>query len=144
MLGIQMPDLTLVSRKNEEFSVENRTDFKFSKELDGIERPDGVTIIKGREEPYNTFWNKVSFLIGNLKHRSYSYRFLGRLRIDNNIPTRPLLLKQSHKNCSKCWHQVSEYGHDVCFYCCTNDIESNEFNYHYKHIKNIINSNQWY
>ena len=144
MLRIQMPDLTLVNRRNEEFSIENRTEFKFSKELDEIERSDGVTIIKGIEEPYNTFWNKVSFLIGNIKHRSYSYRFLNKLRIDNNIPTRPILLKQAHQNCKKCCHQVSEYRHDVCFYCCTNDIESKEFNYHYKHIKNIINSDKWY
>ena len=144
MLGIQMPDLTLVNRKNEEFSVENRIDFKLSKELDKIERSDGVTIIKGKEEPYNTFWNKVSFLIGNKKHKSYSYRFLNELRIDNNIPTRPILLKQAHKSCSKCWHQVSEYCHDVCFYCCTDDIESIEFNYHYKRIKHMINSDIWY
>ena len=144
MYKIQMPDVYLINKKHEELTIGNIVEFKFSQELDEVERSDGISIIKGIDEPNNTFWNKVSFLIGNIKHKSYSYRFLNESRIDNNIPTRPLLLKQAHKNCSKCWHQVSEYRHDVCFYCCTNDIESNEFNYHYKRIKHMINSDQWY
>ena len=106
-------------------------------------------------EPNYTFWNKVSFLIGNAKYKSYSYRFEKKWILDNIIPVdRPLLLKQAHP-CKKCSnqepqvisvysHQVSDRSHDVCFYCCTDDIESKEFNYHYEKIKFVFNVMNWY
>ena len=109
-----------------------------------IRRSDGISITKEKNKSYNTFWNKVSFLIGNRKHKSYTYIFLNKLRIDNNIPTKPLLLKHSHQTCSECSTQVAEYNHNICFFCCTNDIESEEFNYNYKYIKRLLISDNWY
>ncbi len=61
MYKIQMPDVYLINKKNEELTIGKIVEFKFSQELDEVERSDGISIIKGKEEPYNTFGIRYRF-----------------------------------------------------------------------------------
>tara|TARA_Y100000813_G_C24035300_1_gene291823 strand:- start:136 stop:306 length:171 start_codon:yes stop_codon:yes gene_type:complete len=56
-----MPDVYLINKKNEELTIGKIVEFKFSQELDEVERSDGISIIKGKEEPYNTFGIRYRF-----------------------------------------------------------------------------------
>ena len=170
-----MPESTLIKRKHEEFNIKTKFDFKDdlnkiirsntiksgseykqyydpNQKLEKVKKSDGIAIIKEKNESDHIFWNKVSFLIGKRNHQKYIlYDRFGKIEISNCSTNRPLLIKQTHKRCLDCSSdfkkQVSEYDHNICFYCSIDNKESEEYNYHHKQIKNLLNSkhfsNHW-
>ena len=57
----------------------------------------------------------------------------------------PALFRQSHKTCSEqnCDRCVSQYSHELCFYCASTHPASDEHRYHIqgfiRHITNLLN-----
>lgn len=170
-----MPESTLIDKRYEDFNA--KTEFDFRNHLNEIERSnttldgskykqcyrpnqelkkvkklEGITIIKEKNQPEYTFWNKVSFLIGKRNHQKYIHNPFGKIEISDSSTGRPLLIRQTRKRClgynSECKTQVSEYSHDICFYCSIFEKESEEYTYHYKSIKHLLTSNHflkfWY
>lgn len=53
------------------------------------------------------------------------------MSVDNLIILRPVLYRTTHKKCNLCKNPVSDYSHNVCYYCANKENFPYEYDYHH-------------